>query len=118
VDGVARYGVSYVLVDFDIIGDAIAVFRTFQSRKDCSDSFHLRLELADREDKTFGGMLSRTIGPVKKGDEERKQFAGFVEDIERVNVDLNKLPAHPGFTLPPRSSIILLHAHLYFYTHL
>jgi len=33
VDGVVRYGVSYAVVDFDVVEDAIAVFRTFQAER-------------------------------------------------------------------------------------
>ena len=102
VDGVVRYGVSYAVVDFDTVEDAIAVFRTFQGRKDYPDSFHLRLEFVDREDKSFGGRLSRAMGPVNRSEEEKKWFADFVEDMERVDVDLAKVPApRPGFALPP-----------------
>lgn len=103
VDGVVRYNVSYAVVDFDIVEDAVAVFRTFQGRKDYPDSFHLRLEFVDREDKTFGGRLSRAMGPTKRSEEEKKWFVDFVEEMDRVNVDLAKVPAlRPGFALPPR----------------
>ena len=102
VDGVMRYGVSYAIVDFDTVEDAIAVFRMFQGRKDYPDSFHLQLEFVDREDKTFGKRLSRAISPIKRS-EEKRWFGDFVEDIEWVDVDLAKVPApHPSFALPPR----------------
>jgi len=108
VDGVVRYGVSYAVVDFDTVEDAIAVFRTFQGRKDYPDSFHFRLEFVDREDKTFGGRLSRAMGPINRSEEEKKWFADFVEDMERVDVDLAKVPApRAGFALPPRPAFPL-----------
>ena len=103
IDGIVRYGVSYAVVDFDTVEDAIAVFRTFQGRRDYPDSFHLRLEFVDRGDKTFGGRLSKTTGPTKRSEEERKWFADFVEEMERVDVNLAKVPPpRPGFALPRR----------------
>ena len=103
VDGIVRYSVSYAVVDFDTVEDAIAVFRTFRGRKDYPDSFHLRLEFVDREDKTFGGRLSRAMGPTKRSEEKKKWFADFVEDMGRVDVDLAKVPApRHDFALPPR----------------
>lgn len=108
VNGVVRYSISYAVVDFDTVEDAIAVFRTFQGRKDYPDSFHLRLEFVDREDKTFGGRLSRAMGPTKRSEEERKWFADFFEEMERVDVDSLKPPApRPGFALPPRPAFFV-----------
>ena len=98
-----QYRVSYAVMDFDTVEDAIAVFRTFQGRKDYPDSFHLRLEFVGRRDKTFGRRLSRAIGPIKRSEEEKWWFGDFVGDIERVNVDLAKVPVpRPSFALPPR----------------
>ena len=77
------------------------MFRTFQGRKDYADSFHLRLEFVDREDKTFGKRLFRTISPIKRSEEEKRWFGDFVEDIEWVDVDLAKVPVpRPSFALP------------------
>jgi len=41
---------------------------------------------------------------MERSEEERKAFAEFVEDANRVDVDLAKvvLPNRPGFTLPAR----------------
>lgn len=103
VDGVVRYGVSYAVVDFDTVEGAVAAFRTFQGRRGYPDSFHLRLEFVNRDDKTFSGRLSRAMGPIKRSEEEKKWFVDFVEEMEKVNVDLAEVPApRPGFALPPR----------------
>jgi hypothetical protein len=43
-------------------------------------------------------------GPHGEGEEERREFAEFVEDMGMVDVDLAKVvvPSRPGFILPAR----------------
>lgn len=67
-------------------------------------SFHLRLRFVNVNDKTFGRRMATSFGPMKRSEEESKSFAEFVEDLDRVDVDLAKvvMPSHPGFALPSR----------------
>lgn len=104
VGGVVRYNTSYAVVDFETIGDAEAAFKTFQGRKAYPDSYHLRLAYVDVNDRTFGRRMAVSMGPMERSEEERRGFAEFVEDLDRVDVDLAKvvLPSRPGFILPAR----------------
>ena len=104
VGGVLRYNTSYAVVDFETVEDAKAAFKMFQGRKAYPGSFHLRLRFVDVDDRTFGRRMAMSMGPMERSEEERKGFAEFVEDLDRVDVDLTKVvvPSRPGFTLPPR----------------
>ena len=107
VGGVVRYNVSYAVVDFGTIEDAMAAFKAFQGRKPYPDSYHLRLKFADVNDRTFGKRMAVSMGPTERSEEERKAFVEFVEDLDRVDVDLAEVvvPTRPGFTLPARPTI-------------
>ncbi|KAF9644974.1 hypothetical protein BDM02DRAFT_813294 [Thelephora ganbajun] len=104
VGGVVRYNTSYAVVDFETVEDAKAAFKMFQGRKAYPDSYHLRLKYVDVNDRTFGRRMAVSMGPMERSEEERKAFVEFVEDLERVDVDLAKVVmlGRPGFTLPPR----------------
>ena len=104
VGGVVRYNTSYAVVDFETIEAAKAAFKIFQGRKAYPDGYHLRLKFVDVNDQTFGRRMAVSMGPMERSKEERKAFAEFVEDLDRVDVDLAKviLPNRPGFTLPVR----------------
>ena len=104
VEGVLRYNTSYAVVDFETVEDAVAAFKTFQGRKAYPGSFHLRLRFVDVNDKTFGRRMAVSSGPMERSEEERKSFAEFVEDLDRVDVDLARvaMPSRPGFVLPSR----------------
>ena len=100
VGGVVTYGISYAVVDFDTVEDAIAVFGMLQGRKDHADSFRLRLKFVDRKGKTFGIIFSRAMAMKR---DEGNWFADFVEDMAGVDVDLTNVRGpRPGFALPPR----------------
>ena len=73
----------------------------FQGRKAYPDGYHLRLKFVDVNDQTFGGRMAVSMGPMERS-EERKGFAEFGRDLDRVDVDFAKviLPSRPGFTLP------------------
>lgn len=45
-----------------------------------------------------------SLGPMKGGEEEKQSSAEFVENLDRVDVNLARviMPHRPGFTLPPR----------------
>jgi len=104
VGGVVRYGTSYAVVDFETVGDAKAAFKMFQGRKAYSGGYHLRLKFVDVNDRTFGRRMAVSMGPMERSEEERRGFVEFVEDLDRVDVDLAKiaLPSRSGFTLPVR----------------
>lgn len=104
VEGVLRYSTSYAIVDFETVEDAMAAFKMFQGRKAYPGSFHLRLRFVNVNDKTFGRRMAASLGPMERSEEERKSFAEFVEDLDRVDVDLAKvvMPSRPGFALPSR----------------
>jgi len=104
VEGVLRYGTSYAVVDFEMVEDAMTAFKILQGRKAYPDSFHLRLKFVDVDDRTFGRRMAVSLGPMKRSEEERSSFAEFVEDLDRVDVNLARVvrPRRPGFTLPPR----------------
>ena len=104
VGGVVRYNTSYAVVDFQTIGDAEAAFKMFQGRKVYPDSYHLRLKYVDVDDRTFGRRMAVSMGPMERSEDERRGFAEFVEDLDRVDIDLAKVirPNRPGFTLPAR----------------
>ena len=104
VGGVVRYNTSYAVVDFETVEDAKAAFKRFQGRKAYPDSYHLRLKFVDVNDRTFGKRMAVSMGPMERSEEERKGFLEFVEDLDRVDVDLSKVvfPSRPGFTLPAR----------------
>ena len=104
VGGVVRYNTSYAIVDFGTVEDAKAAFKAFQGRKAYPDSYHLRLKFVDTNDRTFGRRMTVSMGPMERSGEERKAFVEFVEDLDRVDVDLSKvvLPSRPGFALPAR----------------
>lgn len=104
VGGVVRYNASYAVVDFQTVRDAEAAFKMFQGRKAYIGSYHLRLKYVDVNDQTFGRRMAMSMGPMERSEEERRGFAGFVEDMERVDVDLAKVavPTRPGFILPAR----------------
>ena len=104
VGGVVRYNTSYAVVDFETIEAAKTAFKIFQGRKAYPDGYHLRLKFVDVNDQTFGRRMAVSMGPMERSKEERKAFIEFVEDLDRVDVDLAKviLPNRPGFTLPAR----------------
>ena len=104
VGGVVRYNTSYAVVDFKTVEDAKAAFEMFQGRKVYPDSYHLRLKFVDVNDRSFGRRMAVSMGPMERSEEERKGFGEFVEDLDRVDVDLSRivLPSRPGFTLPAR----------------
>ena len=104
VGGVVRYNTSYAVVDFETVEDAKAAFKIFQGRKAYPGSYHLRLKFVDVGDRTFGRRMAVSMGPMERSEEERRAFSEFVEDLDRVDVDLAKvaLPSRPGFTLPVR----------------
>ena len=108
VEGVLRYNTSYAVVDFETVEDAMAAFKVFQGRKAYPDSFHLRLRFVDVGDRTFGRRMAVSLGPMERSEEERKSFAEFVEDLDRVDVDLARVtvPSRPGFTLPSRPATL------------
>ena len=103
VGGVVRYNTSYAVVDFKTVEDAKAAFEMFQGRKAYPDSYHLRLKFVDVNDRSFGRRMAVAMGPMERS-EERKGFGEFVEDLDRVDVDLSRvvLPSRPGFALPAR----------------
>ena len=104
VGGVVRYNTSYAIVDFETVGDAKAAFKMFQGRKAYPNGYHLRLKFVDVNDRTFGRRMAVSMGPMERSEEERRGFVEFVEDLDRVDVDLSRivLPSRPGFTLPAR----------------
>ena len=104
VGGAVRYNTSYAVVDFKTVEDAKAAFEMFQGRKAYPDSYHLRLKFVDVNDRSFGRRMAVSMGPMERSEEERKGFGEFVEDLDRVDVDLSRivLPSRPGFTLPAR----------------
>jgi len=65
------------------------------------------LKLFDVNDQTFVKRVAISMGPMKRSEEERKTFAEFTEDLDRVDVDLAKviLPSRPRFTLPAPSCL-------------
>ena len=104
VGGIVRYNTSYAVVDFETVEDAKTAFKIFQGRKAYPDSYHLRLKFVDVNDRTFGRRMAVSMGPMGRSEEERTAFVEFVEDLDRVDVDLAKvaLPSRPGFILPAR----------------
>jgi hypothetical protein len=108
VGGVVRYNTSYAVVDFETVGDAKAAFKMFQGRKAYPGSYHLRLKFVSVNDQTFGKRMAVSMGPMKRSGGESEAFAEFVDDLDRVDVDLAKvvLPSRPGFTLPARPATV------------
>ena len=104
VEGVLRYNTSYAVVDFETVEGAVAAFKAFQGRKAYPGSFHLRLRFVDVNDQTFGRRMAASSGPMERSKEERRLFTEFIEDLDRVDVDLARvvMPSRPGFGLPPR----------------
>ena len=108
VEGVLRYNTSYAVVDFETVEDAMVAFKILQGRKAYPDSFHLRLKFVDVDDQTFGRRMAVSLGPMRRGEEERRSIAEFVEDMDRVDVNLARVvvPCRPGFALPPRPATL------------
>ena len=107
VGGVIRYGTSYAVVDFERVEDAEVAFKMFQGRKAYPDSYHLRLKFVDVNDQTFGKRMAMSPGPIERY-QERRGSAGFVENMDGVDVDLAKvvLPSRSGFALPARPAAL------------